>query len=370
MGPTNAHLTALWTHDALLAKRAAAELQRLSQEIPRLRTEALRARATYLVLSGRYHEAIEALQTDTSPRGVAGWMRMRGVLARAYNRLSQHARAREICLESLAGCSEQDLDFLAMNLHVQLELALAQAALGDGARAGARIDLLLVRYAAAGLPARGALHETRARIALIERDFATCHEHCEAMLHCYGATELPSLRELGERLILELARAEQRDLPERDRSTRQEPPTMERLRQALGDTNGSFEERAGRVLQLAAELTGAERAFVMFRGDTTVIIALDDRTPDDELVHWAEARIESCQRDETAVVIPGETQSELGVVALGEWRHCAVPLDSNDDDTPVSLALVLGFSGSEPRAPRPEALAMFAEYLTGESGEP
>ncbi|HKU43840.1 MAG TPA: AAA family ATPase, partial [Polyangiales bacterium] len=112
LGPLDAHFTSLWTHDALLGKHAAAELERLSRELPSLQPVAARARATYLVLCGRHREAIECLRRADAPERVLGWSLGQSVLARAHNRLGEHERAREVCHEALAGRSEDDLDFV------------------------------------------------------------------------------------------------------------------------------------------------------------------------------------------------------------------------------------------------------------------
>ncbi|HEY2734942.1 MAG TPA: AAA family ATPase, partial [Polyangiales bacterium] len=172
-GPVQSHIMALWTADAMLAKRAFQDLSRLARELPAFQDEALHARVTYLSLRGRHADVLEHLATDTTPPGRVGWTRLRGLLARAYNGLGQHARARELCLEALAPLTEEDFSFVMMSLHVQIELALADAGLGQIDAASAQLDRLIARHAdQGGRLARGALHEARARVALLDVDFA------------------------------------------------------------------------------------------------------------------------------------------------------------------------------------------------------
>src|SRR5262249_23920910 len=159
--------TSLWTHDALLAKHAATELERLSRELPTLRHLARRARATYLVLCGRYREVIALMRDDDEPQRALGWTFGQSVLARAHNRLGEHARARALCRVALAGRTEEDLGFVVWNLHAQLELILADAALGDHAAAQARLQRSIEQHRDVGPLALGAVHETCARVALL-----------------------------------------------------------------------------------------------------------------------------------------------------------------------------------------------------------
>jgi tetratricopeptide (TPR) repeat protein len=366
MGPIGASMNALWTHDALGAKRAAAELERLSRELPSFWHEACRARATYLVLTGRYREAIDVVQSSDQPPRTAGWSRGQGIVARAYNRVGEHARARELCRAALNGKSEADLSFVLMNFHVQIEAALADAALGDFAAARARCDRLLERHAGIGLIALGTLHEARARVALLEQDFAACHIHCEAMKRQFASTDILSLRELSERLLQRLAVAERGEA-----STLASPAAllgddahlMTRMRLIFTHTERTFERRAQLGLQIALELTGAQHGFVISPAANGGVVSMPDQPPTPELVDWAEQQLELGSDEETVVLRPNQTLGDTALLTLGELRYCVIPLAAVERSGQAEFALVLGFRGLTPRAPSAEVLAILASHL-------
>jgi hypothetical protein len=366
IGPIGASMNALYTYDALGAKRAAAELERLSRDIPTFRHEARRARATYLVLTGRYREAIEVMCESDQPPRTAGWSRGQGILARAHNRIGEHARARELCLAALEGKSEEDLSYLMMNLHVQIELALADAALGNFEVARAQSDALLVRHAGTGPITVGSLHETRARVALLERDFETCHRHCEAMQRQFASTDSASLRELSERLLQRVAVAERAEAPAVANPAAllaDDEHLMTRMRLILTHTERTFERQAQLGLQIAIELTGAQQGFVISRAVPGGVIVAGDHIPAPELVSWAEAQLDTRWEEETVVVAPNRTLGDTSQLQLGDLRYCVSPLGSVEDGASAAFGLVLGFRGLKPRAPSAEVLAILAGYL-------
>jgi len=354
VGAVGLSFGALWNHDAALAKRGAAELARLSEQLPSFRYEARRARATYLVLTGRYAEAIALLSTDDEPRS-AGWMRGCGVLARAYNRNGEHARAKEVCLRALEGKSDEDLSFTLMALHTQIELALAEAALGNFEAARTLADRLLVRHAENGPIALGTLHELRARVALIEGDLPTCRDHCMTMRMLFTVTELTTLRELSERLWERTLQAERGDTVQAAPAAllADDAHLMTRMRLILSHTERSFERRARVGLKLAFELTGAETGFVIAPGPTRVTPA-DERPIDPELVRWAEVQLA-----ERRSFVPEQTVGETAQYSAAELRYCVVRLSGEM----AAPALVLGFRGGRPRAPSAEVLATLARHL-------
>src|SRR5262249_11690652 len=146
-------------------------------------------------------EVVETMRESEAPRHVIGWSRAQGVLARAHNRLGQHERARELCQVALAHLSAEDLSFVVLNLHVQLELLMAEAALGELDSARKRVKHLLAHHAErVGPLALGAIHEACARIALFERDYETARVHCAAMRRAYAPAQSATLFELTDQL--------------------------------------------------------------------------------------------------------------------------------------------------------------------------
>jgi tetratricopeptide (TPR) repeat protein len=366
IGPIGASINALWTQEALFAKRAAAELERLSRDLPSFRHEACRARATYLVLTGRYQEAIDILRASGQPPKTAGWSRGQGILARAHNRVGDHARARELCQAALEGRSEEDLSFVLMNLHVQIEWVLAEAALGNFAVAREKSDVLLARHAGIGPVALGSLHEMRARVALLERDFVACHEHCESMRREFASTDIASLRELSERLMQRVAvaeRGEEAAIASPATLLGDDAHLMTRMRLILTHTEKTFERRAQLGLQIALELTGAQNGFVISRAADGGVVGGADEIPAAELVAWAQAQLDFASDEETAVLLPDQTRADTSLLTLGDLRYCVIPLGAGDNGAQAPFALVLGFRGLAPRAPSAEVLATLARHL-------
>jgi tetratricopeptide (TPR) repeat protein len=184
-------------------QRAIAELERLSLELPALCAHATRARAAYYLLRGRPHAAIPLLDEAlrATPLSVVGLTRSLGTLAQAYNAIGEHARARQICLSALSQLDAEDLMFCALHLNVQIQAALAQAGLGKLATAARELDALIEKHAAAGGPLTlGALHEARARVAVLAGDERGFSEHLTALESWYLPTGIGSLITLCRRL--------------------------------------------------------------------------------------------------------------------------------------------------------------------------
>jgi hypothetical protein len=363
LGPIDSHITSFWTHDAQLAKRAAAELERLSRELPSLAVEARRARATYLVLSGRYREAIETMRDDDSSPALMGWSRTQGVFARAHNRLGEYERARELCRAALDGRSEEDLTFHLMNLHVQLELSIAEAALGEGPAAHARIAGLLERCeATAGPLALGAMHETRARIALRDRNVEAAREAIEGVRRCYTPTQIGSLLELCNQLSDQLAKAERGESTAAEIAVPSEPNDdahmITRMRLILTHSDAELQGRVARALALVIDATRAADGLVVARGDGECVV-MSESEPPEALVRWAEAQLDGPDSDETAVL--DQTVSESALFCVGARRYCALPLQISGER--AEGMLVLGFDGRPPRTPSQEVLELLARQL-------
>ena len=77
-----------------------------------------------------------------------------------------HAEAKRICESVLSHITDEDRDYVTLFLVVDIEMALAEAALGDSDGAFRRIDALLTRFRDVDHPiVQGSLYEARARIA-------------------------------------------------------------------------------------------------------------------------------------------------------------------------------------------------------------
>jgi tetratricopeptide (TPR) repeat protein len=364
LGPLDAEFTALWTHDALLAKRAAAELERLSQQLPTVRHEARHARATYLVLCGRYHEVIETMHGSDAPPHLLGWSRGQGILARAHNRIGEHARARELCQAALAGRSEEDLTFVVLNLHVQLELALAEAALGQLDSARERVKRLLAQHAdRVGPLALGAIHETRARVALFEQDYDVARLHCTAMRRAYAPTQSATLFELTDQLADQIAFAEHGDRP-----------VAHGLPALLGDDANlitrvygkeaelRWEARARRGLRIALELTGAKSGFLISPVAQGDVVYAEEQEPEAEVLEWARSRRSS--KAESSSTAPQRTEPGCSAaIRRDDLCYSMFPLGPAGSDTHDPPILVLGFEQTRSRPPDQRVLAILTGAL-------
>src|SRR6185295_9533075 len=109
------------------------ELSRLSREVPSLRRYEIGARLVYLIQTGRAGEALAEFPQmfeGSRPNGFVGWSTSMGSLACVHNALGRHEEARKVCEETLGLLEPGDLDFAALNLRVELQLARAVAGLG------------------------------------------------------------------------------------------------------------------------------------------------------------------------------------------------------------------------------------------------
>lgn len=190
------------TDDAIGMKRAAKELQRISTEVPSLALLARRAYGAYLLLRGQPAEALAELEALTDePMAVVGWTRSQATRARAYNALGRHEEAKRVCLEAMQHLDPADHAFTAMNLCIQIELAMAETGLGETERAAHMLGELFNRCAPNRNPlSLGALHEASARTALAAGHRERFVEHARAMRAWYLPTAVPTLIQRCERL--------------------------------------------------------------------------------------------------------------------------------------------------------------------------
>ncbi|HEX4339924.1 MAG TPA: AAA family ATPase, partial [Polyangiaceae bacterium] len=101
------------------------------------------------------------------PRSFLGWSSTHALLARAYNQAGEHAKARSVAADALALTTPEDLKYAVLFLGLELELAHADAGLGDVDGALERLDALLDVHSNDDNPlVKGLLHEARALVCL------------------------------------------------------------------------------------------------------------------------------------------------------------------------------------------------------------
>jgi tetratricopeptide (TPR) repeat protein len=201
--PTAAISVGMRQHDAMRVKQAAGQLSHLSADTPTLRPSMVAARAAYLLLRGRYDEAVKQLEAQLKVHDpeTIGYANAIAQLAKAYNGLGRFADAKAACERVLPRLHEDDLAYPILTLPIQIELALADAGLGDVESAGARLDALIERHTPGEGPLTlGALHEARTSVALRAQDERTARRHLEAMEGWYRGTDCPSLIQHCDRI--------------------------------------------------------------------------------------------------------------------------------------------------------------------------
>jgi hypothetical protein len=177
--------------------RVADQLPNLSASAPGVALYARLARLALRVLRGD-RTAADAMAADAdlmcAPRSFVGWSTCRGMLARAYNQVGEHAKAKAVCEAALALVTAEDRDYAGMFLMLDLELAHAEAGLGDADAALRRIDELVALYSRSDNPLLyGLLYETRAVIcwgAGRTDTYAEDAAHAERSLRPTGAPAL------------------------------------------------------------------------------------------------------------------------------------------------------------------------------------
>ncbi len=372
--PADAIKSGLRTHDATVMKRAVQELSRLSASIPSLAVSELGARVGYLVLRGKHQQAIELYEGSVAEkaRGTVGWTRGQGVVASAYNALGKHERARELCLDALSTIDPEDLDYPVMNLNVQLELALAEAGLGRVQLARTQLDKLYAQHEPnQSALTLGSLHDARARVALLAREFELARSEL--------AKALAKLKPLGMASLTErcrsLARQIERAANPKGTSIDSDGATLDNVNHLLTrvqlmlsqDQATELAGRATRCLQVALELSSADEGFVVLadsKGKPAAQLGADG-APEAELVLWAEQNLLDADIDEQTLMTEDvDSQIDSNYKVVGDKRYCVAPLWARQDGRDeVVAALVLGFDNRVPRMPEPAVLRAIAGHL-------
>jgi hypothetical protein len=197
--------------DVVGSARLAHRLERLGKTIPSLRRYAALARDGILLTRGAptNRPAIARIVSEYeshTPRSYIGWAGAMGYVARSRNLGGEHAEAKRVCERALAHVTDADRDYLLHFITLDVELAIADAGLGQADEAMLRIDGLLLRHAGSGhLLGLGLLHEARAGIAWSAGRVDEYGESLREVERCFLSTREPGLiarckrlRELSE----------------------------------------------------------------------------------------------------------------------------------------------------------------------------
>ena len=155
--------------DVIGLTRIADRLEQMSESIPSMRTyqrlsyfALMRARGAFSTVE---HLTLSLL-ASAEPRSFIGWAQAIGVSARACNEVGDHAKAKTLCADALVHITDEDREYVGLFLDLDIEMAIAEAWLGDVDAGLARLDRLIERFRTCDHPlVLGCLHEARARIA-------------------------------------------------------------------------------------------------------------------------------------------------------------------------------------------------------------
>jgi tRNA A-37 threonylcarbamoyl transferase component Bud32 len=157
--------------DIVGTTRLAHRLDILGRTVPSLKRYANHAHQAIFVSRGETPKRPETARTIAEfeahvPRSYIGWAAAMGYVARAYNLAGSPTQAKAVCERALTHVTDRDREYVLHFITLDLELAIADAALGQTDEALARIDALLARHEPTQHRlALGLLLEARARIA-------------------------------------------------------------------------------------------------------------------------------------------------------------------------------------------------------------
>jgi hypothetical protein len=153
--------------DVVASTQIAHQLDALARDVPSMRRHARLAQHG-LLLARRdrsYATLVAGEYAKDVPRSYIGWAATLGYLARGHNELGQHVEAKAVCEAALAHVTDADREYVSHFLGLDLQLAIADAALGDVDGGLRRVDGLIERFAGTSHPLlHGMLHDARARI--------------------------------------------------------------------------------------------------------------------------------------------------------------------------------------------------------------
>ncbi len=202
-----ASLIPLYTNlsDVEALTRVTAGLELQSRTVPSLRMYARLARHSLsLVLGDGIDDTAKALSEEIeaqAPRSFIGWAPALGFLARGKNELGLYQEAKDTCERALAHITDDDREFVSLFLPVDIQMAVAEAGLGDVEAGLARIDGLLERFRDSQHPlVQGFLHEARAKIAWMAGRADEYSLSLSLVDHWFRRTGTPALIAKCERL--------------------------------------------------------------------------------------------------------------------------------------------------------------------------
>jgi tetratricopeptide (TPR) repeat protein len=340
------------TRDTTGGRRTVEQLERLKKGAPSLELYWKRALAAQRLVVGDAASALAIYdELDAcEPRARVGWGAVRGAAVRARNLLGRHAEALRLAEDTIR-LSEEDRDYVAMNLSVWLERSIALAGLGEYERAKSHLEELFSRYRENQNPmTMGCLHRTFAEIALFEGARELFEHHVSEMERWFRSTQNPALVAQCEALRHGFAKrsGELRSGVQTAAFVVTNAITL--AGSVLASCRGASERKA-RSLELLADKAGGEDAFLFGLGEDenpVLVTSLRGVPPSPELT--AEVR-ELCgqylrQSEETSFVDGSQSETMSPVPAA---PHRLFPLTVQRGAERFLLGVIAVPMGSSPR---------------------
>lgn len=344
------------TQDAAGLKDCVVQLKRLSAEMATLRVGHSRALAAYCLVRGTPSETLEVGGRGERPMELVGWCRGEGIRARAYNALGENAQAKETCVAALSLLTPADLDFCALNLGVQIELARAEAGLGNLSEADVQLRALLEKHGPSGnLLTVGALHEALAELAALRGDEAAFADNVAEVGRWFRETHDPALVARHERLARVASAVATQPTQSTDeqqaRNGSSRPPCMMTIIHRL--RHGGDHTRAGTAewaLKQLTELTDSQSGYLFLGEGAALSCAAKFGSSEDEslIVPWVRERLEAFGKDmDVETCVTNEVAAPTGL-EVGDRVYRITVLASNDSGDGTLGAVVLTSSETVP----------------------
>ncbi len=355
--------------DVMLSRGIAERLYALSREMPSLRLYALQARACLQLVRGDLDACVETynqVMLEHEPFAFAGWAALVGFRAAALNQLGHHEHAKASCTEALSYIDENDRKFVVMCIWLYIELAMAEASLGNSEHAAELLEERLGSGEAGDNPlVCGSLHHARARVALLAADRDAFATHRAETERWFTQTRTPALIARSEQLSALELRA-----PWRPRSS-PAPQAAEELGALLAECP-TDENRAERALSLILRMSGGERG-VLFRvsdGELRSIAHQGDDKPPVEVERQLLAMARDVSADSTTATetVSQSHLSEMQDSSFGKlsgYRLLLLTVSDAQGFVPVAAVAVVDSQAYRP--PSFDCLDAIARSLRAET---
>jgi hypothetical protein len=222
--------------------------------------------------------------------------------AMVFNRLGEHERARQICLEGIKYVPESDQRYTMLYGHLDYTLAFSEAGVGDTEGAARRLDGLIASLARHRNPSgMFRLNEVRARVTLMTGDDRTFEHHLKQMRYWAQHTRNPALlshcerfADQGEKAGVRIAATPMLDDGEEVATAISAPRVDDIVKRVMAECE-LWQERAQRALHMIIEQARGTAGYIyLLRDDEFVMAAAEGRAQaPDGLAHRVLQFIES-----------------------------------------------------------------------------